>query len=64
MSKMALKDITVADFGQTWAGPHAAKILADMGARVIKIESRKRMDLIRSLPPWVTGQEHTLNNSG
>ena len=64
MSKMALEDITVADFGQTWAGPHAGRVLADMGARVIKIESMKRMDVIRSLPPWVTDQEHTLNNSG
>jgi benzylsuccinate CoA-transferase BbsF subunit len=64
MNRMALEDITVADFGQTWAGPHAGRILADMGARVIKIESMRRMDVIRSLPPWVTDQEPTLNNSG
>ena len=35
-----------------------------MGARVIKIESMKKMDVIRSLPPWVEGQDPTPNNSG
>jgi len=64
MSKMALEDITVADFGQTWAGPHVGRTFADMGARVIKIESMKRMDVIRAIPPWVPDQEMTLNNSG
>ena len=64
MSKMPLEDITVADFGQTWAGPHTGRLLGDMGARVIKIESNKRMDVIRGLPPWVPDQEMTLNNSG
>jgi benzylsuccinate CoA-transferase BbsF subunit len=64
MLKQALEGITVADFGQTWAGPHLTRTLGDMGARVIKIESMKRMDVIRSLPPWVTGQDPTLNNSG
>jgi len=64
MSKMALENITIADFGQSWAGPHTSRLLADMGAKVIKIESMKRIDVIRGLPPWVTDQEHTINNSG
>lgn len=64
MSEQALEGITVADFGQTWAGPHLARTMGDMGARVIKIESMKRMDVIRSLPPHVTDQAPTLNNSG
>ena len=64
MTKQALEGITVADFSQSWAGPHATRILGDMGARIIKIESMKRMDVIRGLPPWVEGQEPTLNNSG
>jgi len=64
MSRKALEDITIADFGQSWAGPHASRLLADMGARVIKIESMKRIDVIRGLSPWVAGQEPTLNNSG
>lgn len=64
MSKMALEDITVADLGQAWAGPHFGRTLGDMGARVIKIESMKRMDVVRLLPPWVTDQAPTMNNSG
>jgi crotonobetainyl-CoA:carnitine CoA-transferase CaiB-like acyl-CoA transferase len=51
MSRGALENITVADFGSNWAGPLLSRILADMGATVIKIESWRHMDLIRSLPP-------------
>ncbi|MFC1895869.1 CaiB/BaiF CoA transferase family protein [Thermodesulfobacteriota bacterium] len=64
MTKMALEGITVADFGQAWAGPHFGRTCADMGARVIKIESMKRMDVTRLLPPWVPGQNISMNNSG
>jgi benzylsuccinate CoA-transferase BbsF subunit len=64
MFKQALEGITIADFGQTWAGPHLARTLGDMGARIIKIESMRRMDVIRSLPPFPIEQDHTLNNSG
>jgi benzylsuccinate CoA-transferase BbsF subunit len=64
MMKMALEGITVADIGNAWAGPHFGRMLADNGARVIKIESMKRMDMVRLLPPWVTGDAPTMNNSG
>ncbi len=64
MNKMALEGITVADFGQAWAGPHFGRTLADMGARVIKIESQRRMDVIRGLPPWPKDTVPTPNNSG
>ncbi len=64
MNKMALEGITVADFGQAWAGPHFGRTLADMGARVIKIESQRRMDAARGLPPWPKDVMPTPNNSG
>jgi benzylsuccinate CoA-transferase BbsF subunit len=64
MLKQALEGITIADFGQTWAGPHLTRTLGDMGALIIKIESMKKMDVIRSLPPWLEGQDPTPNNSG
>jgi benzylsuccinate CoA-transferase BbsF subunit len=55
MRKFALEGVRVADFGWAWAGAYSATLLAFMGAEVIKIESRKRIDYsrIRSLS---TGQ--------
>jgi len=64
MNKMALEGITVVDFGQAWAGPHFGRTLGDMGARVIKVESQRRMDVIRGLPPWPKDAIPTPNNSG
>jgi benzylsuccinate CoA-transferase BbsF subunit len=47
MDKDALKGIRVADFSWVWAGPLATLLLSFMGAEVIKIESRKRIDQAR-----------------
>ena len=38
----ALSDVTVIDLGQVIAMPFCTMLLADMGARVIKVESRER----------------------
>src|SRR2546426_5711294 len=38
----ALSDVTVLDLGQVIAMPFCTMLLADMGARVIKVESRER----------------------
>src|SRR5215475_4361475 len=38
----ALSDVTVLDLGQVIAMPFCTMLLADMGARVIKVESRDR----------------------
>ena len=38
----ALDDVTVLDLGQVIAMPMCTMLLADMGARVIKVESRER----------------------
>ena len=35
----ALDGITVVDLSRALAGPHAAMMLGDLGARVIKVES-------------------------
>lgn len=47
MFKDALKGIRIADFSWVWAGPYATSLLSYMGAEVIKIESRGRVDQTR-----------------
>ncbi len=50
---MALQDVRIVDLGSAWAGPMAGQLLADMGAEVIKVESRARMDGMRLGRPMV-----------
>ncbi len=52
----ALDGVKIADFSWVGAGPRATKDLADNGALVIKIESRKRLDLGRLSPPFKNGK--------
>ena len=56
MTVLPLKNLRVINFGWVWASPVLGHTLGDMGAQVIKIESRKRPDVIRVLPPMLKDQ--------
>jgi crotonobetainyl-CoA:carnitine CoA-transferase CaiB-like acyl-CoA transferase len=51
-----LQDITVVDLSRALAGPHAAMMLGDMGARVIKVESPGVGDDTRGWGPPFVGE--------
>jgi len=53
MMGLPLEDYRVLDFGTAWAGPQVGQVLADMGAEVIKVETRNRLDGLRLGRPIV-----------
>ena len=48
MVRGALSGVRIVEFGQLIAIPFATKLLADMGAEVIRIESCTRVELYRA----------------
>lgn len=44
---LPLKGVRIVDLSHSWAAPHCARILADFGAEVIKVEYIRRLCLLR-----------------
>lgn len=65
MTTLPLDGVRVTDFTWLGAGPYTTRTLADHGAEVIRIESGKRMDRLRILPPFRDGKRNgSVNRSG
>ena len=56
MADGPLSDVLVLDLTRALAGPHAAMMLGDLGARVVKVESATGDDTRAWGPPWA-GEE-------
>lgn len=53
-SRDVLAGVRVVDFTQAWSGPTCSRLLADLGADVVKVESRSALDIGRIVGPWPT----------
>ena len=52
---LPLAGVRILDFFWVLAGPAATRTLADFGATVVHVESTRRVDTIRTIPPWYGG---------
>ncbi|MCY3792926.1 MAG: CoA transferase [Gammaproteobacteria bacterium] len=52
---LPLAGVKVVDLFWVVAGPGATRMLADYGATVVHVESRRKIDMVRNVPPYIDG---------
>ena len=57
MSQKPYQDLKVVDLTTTIAGPYCTRLLADLGAEVVKVEAPEG-DMMRSRPPMRAGHSN------
>jgi len=55
-----LKGLKILDFTTLLPGPYATMLLADLGAKVLRMESPTRPDILRGLPP-MAGEDNPVS---
>jgi alpha-methylacyl-CoA racemase len=55
IGRFMLSDVKVLDLSTLLPGPYASMMLADLGAKVLRVESPTRVDLVREMTPKVEG---------
>lgn len=61
-----LQGITLVDFSMGWAGPLASRLMADLGAEVLKIEAGRYPDWWRGMnwtPEFIEGRQYELSTT-
>jgi len=59
---LPLTDVHILDFMWVMAGPGATRILADYGAVVVRVESSRHLDTLRTVTPFHNGQPGAENS--
>ena len=52
---LPLEGVKVVDLFWVVAGPGATRMLADYGATVVHVESTRKIDMLRNVPPYIDG---------